>query len=146
MPLLLGETYPDTVMRGTYRIDIHHQTDNGITFKYLDGRCETFYGKGTGAVYGNWREEMGLSGDCAKFYSLPFSVLVQERYANFIPVGRMLNADEGAFGALRVMVNLNQLGEAAGIAAALCAQGGDVRTLDGAAVGRLSEEDGKSHL
>ena len=31
----------------------------------------------------------------------------------------MLNADEGAFGALRVMVNLNQLGEAAGVAAYL---------------------------
>ena len=30
----------------------------------------------------------------------------------------MVNADEGAFGALRVMVNLNQLGEAAGVAAA----------------------------
>lgn len=135
MPLLLGETYPDTVMRGTYRVDIHHQTDNGITFKYLDGTYETFFGKGTREVRGNWREEMGLTGDYAKFYSLPFRILVQEKYANFIPVGRMLNADEGAFGALRVMVNLNQLGEAAGIAAALCADtDGDVRTLDGALV------------
>jgi hypothetical protein len=44
----------------------------------------------------------------------------------------MLNADDGAVGALRVMVNLNQLGEAAGVAAALCADGGeDVRTIDG---------------
>lgn len=32
----------------------------------------------------------------------------------------MLHADEGAFGALRVMVNLNQMGEAAGIAAYCC--------------------------
>ena len=32
----------------------------------------------------------------------------------------MLHTDEGAFGALRVMVNLNQLGEAASVAAYLC--------------------------
>ena len=33
--------------------------------------------------------------------------------------GRMLDADEAAFGAVRVMVNLNQTGEAAGVAAYL---------------------------
>jgi hypothetical protein len=31
----------------------------------------------------------------------------------------MVAADTGAFGALRVMINLNQLGEAAGVAAVL---------------------------
>ena len=31
----------------------------------------------------------------------------------------MINADIGSFGALRVMVNLNQIGEAAGVAAYL---------------------------
>lgn len=137
-PLMLGQDYEDTVMRGTYRVDIHHQTDNGITFKYLNGRTETFYGKGTGAVYGNWREEMGISGDYAKYYNVPFSILVQERFANFIAAGRMLNADEGAFGALRVMVNLNQLGEAAGVAAALSSdRGTDVRALDGKEVRKI---------
>ena len=44
---------------------------------------------------------------------------ILEKISNLIPVGRMLNADRGAFGALRVMVNLNQLGEAAGVAAYL---------------------------
>ncbi len=33
--------------------------------------------------------------------------------------GRMLDADEGAFGAVRVMVNTNQMGETAGVAAYL---------------------------
>ena len=33
--------------------------------------------------------------------------------------GRMIDADEGSFGAVRVMVNCNQMGEAAGVAAAL---------------------------
>lgn len=32
----------------------------------------------------------------------------------------MIDADRKAFGALRVMVNLNQCGEAAGVAASLC--------------------------
>ena len=44
-------------------------------------------------------------------------MLIPKNADNLLPVGRMLNADDGAFGALRVMVNLNQLGEAAGVAA-----------------------------
>jgi hypothetical protein len=34
-----------------------------------------------------------------------------------ISAGRMLDADPEAFGGIRVMVNLNQTGEAAGVAA-----------------------------
>jgi hypothetical protein len=49
---------------------------------------------------------------------VPYEILVN-RYDNFIAAGRMINADGGAFGALRVMVNLNQMGEAAGVAAYL---------------------------
>lgn len=120
--LLLGTAYDDTVMRGTYRVDIHHQNDNGITFKYLDGRTETFYGKGNESVRGNWRENEGIITPPTHFYQVPFDILVQDKVHNLIPVGRMLNADEGAFGALRVMVNLNQLGEAAGVAAYLSLQ------------------------
>lgn len=117
--LLLGVSYEDTIMRGTYRVDVHHQNDNGITFKYLSGKTETFYGKENRAVYGNWREEMGIVSPPARYYQIPFSILVQESIENLIPVGRMLHADSGAFGALRVMVNLNQMGEAAGVAAYL---------------------------
>lgn len=117
MDLLMGKGYDDTVMRGTYRVDIHHQNDNGITFKYLTGQTVTHYGKSNQTVRGNWREEAGITGPYAKFYQIPFAILVQEQISNLIPVGRMVNADEGAFGAIRVMVNLNQLGEAAGVAA-----------------------------
>ena len=117
--LLLGTSYEDTVMRGTYSIDIHHQNDNGITFKYLDGRVVTHYGKTNKCIVSNWMEEMGITKEPAPYYQVPFRILVQEKIKNLIPVGRMLNADRGAFGALRVMVNLNQLGEAAGIAACL---------------------------
>lgn len=117
--LLLGKRYDAPILQGTYRIDIHHSKDMGITFRYLDGREETFYGKNTRSVTSNWRQRMGVSGKAATYYQVPFDLLVVRQYENFIPVGRMLNADEGAFGALRVMVNLNQLGEAAGVAAYL---------------------------
>lgn len=117
--LLLGKRYDAPVMNGTYRVDIHHSEDMGITFRYLDGREETFYGKNTRKVTDNWRKRQNISGEPAKYYQLPFDTLVVLEYDNFIPVGRMINADEEAFGALRVMVNLNQLGEAAGVAAYL---------------------------
>ena len=133
--LLLGKGYEDTVMRGTYRVDIHHQHDNGITFKYLTGLTETIYGKSERRVFGNWRQESGITGDYAKYYQIPFRILVQQQVPNLIPVGRMLNADPGAFGALRVMVNLNQLGEAAGVAAFMALdQQKPVSELDGKAV------------
>ena len=115
--LLMGKSYEDTIMRGTYRVDIHHQNDHGITFKYLDGRTISFYGKGNEAVYGNWMKDAGIEMSPAPYYQIPFRILQQNKIGNLIPVGRMLNADDGAFGALRVMVNLNQLGEAAGVAA-----------------------------
>ena len=57
----------------------------------------------------------------------------------------MVNADTGAFGALRVMVNLNQLGEAAGVAAALCLeQGKPMRELDGRSVSRELRKGGSA--
>lgn len=141
--LLLGRQYDNTIMKGTYRLDVHHQHDNGITFKYLDGRTETIYGKDTRTVLGNWRKEAGLTGPSALYYSLPWEALVQEKYDNLILAGRMIDADESAFGAIRVMVNLNQLGEAAGTAAALCVdQGTAVQQLDGTLVCKTLRQGG----
>ncbi len=117
--LLLGKAYEDAVLYGSYRVDVHHQNDNGITFKYLTGETVTYYGKGSTSVYGNWREDKGISEPYAKYYQVPFGILQQDKIRNLIPVGRMIHADSGSFGALRVMVNLNQLGEAAGVAAYL---------------------------
>lgn len=143
--LLTGRQYDTTVMKGTYRIDVHHQHDNGITFMYLNGATETFYGKSGEAVKGNWRDDLSISGDYKKYYCVPFEILVQEKYANFIAVGRMINADSAAFGALRVMVNLNQLGEAAGVAAAICVDGGmPIQQVDGKKVRELLNIGGSS--
>lgn len=137
--LLLGKAYEDTVMRGTYRVDIHHHDDNGITFKYLTGATVTYYGKSNPPIRGNWREEAGITTPYAPYYQIPFDIMVQEKISNLIPVGRMVNADEGAFGAIRVMVNLNQLGEAAGIAAWLSLQ-------ENKPVSQLSGKTVRNHL
>ena len=53
------------------------------------------------------------------YYHIPFKTLVHRKVSNLIMPGRLIHADADAFGAVRVMVNLNQIGEAAGVAAAL---------------------------
>lgn len=143
--LLTGERYAAPVLNGTYPVDVHHHDDGGISFKRLDGSRTTIWGKGTRTETGNWREEAGLTGPPATYYQVPFDVLVGERFGNFIAAGRMVNADAGAFGALRVMVNLNQLGEAAGTAAALCLERGTtVQELDGTFVTEALRKGGSA--
>lgn len=145
MALLLGGRYAAPILNGTYRVDIHHSDNMGITFRYLDGNEVICYGKNTQRIKGNWREREHIQGEPAKFYQLPFDSLVQEQYNNFIAVGRMLNADEDAFGALRVMVNLNQLGEAAGVAAYLCVHAEkEIYALNGQAVTEKLREGGSA--
>lgn len=94
-------------MKGSYRVDVHHNDKGAITFKYLDGTRITNFGACGKKDVGNWRDEEGIGGRPATHYEAPFRILVQDKISNLVPVGRMLNADEGAFGAIRVMVNLN---------------------------------------
>ena len=143
--LLLGKRYEDAILQGTYRTDIHHPNDNGITFKELDGSLDIEYGKGGKHIKGNWRKDMGLDDNYARFYQIPFSTLVLEKWQNVIPAGRMVNADEGAFGALRVMINTNQMGEAAGTACALCLdQNVTMQQLDGKRVREALRKGGSA--
>ncbi len=140
--LLTGARYEDAVLNGTYRVDMH-DLDGTVTFKYLDGSAIRMVGAERQSVEWNWREQAGLTGEPARYYQVPFRVLVQERYANFIAAGRMLNADVQAFGALRVMVNLNQLGEAAGVAAFQCLHTGQtVQQVSGVEVRNLLRAGG----
>jgi hypothetical protein len=44
-----------------------------------------------------------------------------DKAPNTVLAGRTISADRGAFGGIRVMVNLNQTGEAAGVTASLAA-------------------------
>lgn len=141
--LLTGREFDDAILHGTYRIDIHHQDDNGITFKYLDGTVRTEYGKGTKTIISDWKKETGYTGPVKHWYSVPFRALVQNQVKNFIQAGRMINADNSAFGALRVMVNCNQLGEAAGVAASLCVDDNiPIFTLNGKEVQKKLNDGG----
>lgn len=137
LDLLLGKSYDDTVLQGTYNIDIHCAYGKGIIFKLFDGTIHYLDPTCNHSTYGNWRQEYGIDEEypIATYYQLPFSNLVNEQYRNFIAAGRMIHADIGSFGALRVMVNLNQLGEAAGVAAYLsCHQSISLQDLDGVQV------------
>lgn len=140
--LLSGKEYEDTVLKGTYRIDTHDEKGD-IVHMYLDGTAMSMSGAQRKTVVWNWREEKGISGDAPKYYTVPFRLLVQNEFDNIITAGRMLNADREAFGALRVMVNLNQLGEAAGTAAFIsCNDSLKVSEIDGREVRRKMREAG----
>lgn len=85
--------FPDAIANGTYHIDVHNPTTGKFEFKEPRG----------------------------DFYQIPLSTMVTHRAPNIVLAGRMISTDRGAFGGVRVMVNLNQVGEAAGVAASLAA-------------------------
>jgi len=103
--LLTGKRFPDAIGNGTYHIDVHSATGAGVKFRELN--------------------------DDAMFYQIPYASLVPRAAKNVLVAGRSLDADEQAFGAVRVMVNCNQTGQAAGVAAWLALDSGtDVAAVD----------------
>ena len=68
-----------------------------------------------------WRAEGTPSPAC---YSIPYRAIVPVGSENVLCAGRMLDCSRDAYGALRVMVNCNQMGEAAGLAAAKAVKSG----------------------
>ena len=114
--VLTGREFKDVIAQGTYRIDIHE--GKGITLRYLDGREEKMVqNPANGSVetkWTRWRPE----GKNPKCYQIPYRSIVPVGSENVLCAGRMLDASRDAYGALRVMVNCNQMGEAAGRAAA----------------------------
>ena len=103
--LLAGKRFPDAIANGTYHIDVHNARGAGVKFRELN---------------------KGVS-----FYQIPYSSLVPRGAKNVLIAGRSIDADEQAFGAVRVMVNCNQMGQAAGVAAWLALDtGADVDAVD----------------
>lgn len=111
--VLEGNRFPDAIANGSYRVDIHHSGRPGLTFRYLDGR-EVYAAPGEPNQNGRWREERA---EDPTFYQIPYRSLVPKNALNVLAAGRLIDADQGAYGAVRVMVNCNQTGEAAGTAA-----------------------------
>ena len=125
--VLEGVRFPDAVANGSYRVDVHHSNRAGITFRYLDG-TEIYSAPDQPWVKGRWREARPIN---PTFYQIPYRSLVPRGAKNVLVAGRLIDADRGAYGAIRVMVNCNQTGEAAGLACALALDaGGDVAEVD----------------
>jgi len=138
--VLNGRRFDDAVANGSYRVDIHHADGPGITFRYLDGTEFVIEERGLPGRSGRWRDPLP---EDPVFYQIPFRALLQERIPNLMLAGRMLDADKTAFSAVRVMVNMNQTGEAAGAACALALREGcDVQAIDPAALRTLLAEGG----
>ncbi|MFW6154718.1 MAG: FAD-dependent oxidoreductase [Planctomycetota bacterium] len=132
--LLTGVHFDDAIANGSYRVDVHHSDKPGLTFRYLDGR-EIYVVPGRPSVEGRWRESIDAD---PTFYQIPYRSLVPRGAVNVLATGRLIDADRGAYGAVRVMVNCNQTGQAAGAAAALAIRNGcgvgdvDARDIRGA--------------
>ncbi len=119
--VLRGRRFGDAIARGSYRVDIHEGT--GITFRYLDGTEVRTTARPDGSmkhVKGRW---LPKGEKTATWYEIPYRALVPKGSENIIAAGRMIDCERDAYGALRVMVNCNQMGEAAGLAAARAVEG-----------------------
>lgn len=111
--LLSGLSFPDAIARGTYPVDVH--SPEGTFLHYLDG-SEEIIGRDGSQTWQRWRAK---SPENPPYYQIPYRSLVPEGSENLLVAGRLIDADREAFGAIRVMVNMNQTGEAAGVAACL---------------------------
>jgi hypothetical protein len=113
--VLHGTRFPDAIANGSYPVDIHHSDKPGITFRYLDG-SERYVPPRGEVSPGRWRER---SEENPTFYQIPYRSLIPKGTSNVLVAGRLVGVDKGAYGAIRVMINCNQTGEAAGVGAAL---------------------------
>jgi len=116
--VLHGTSFPDAIACGTYPVDVH--SPEGTLLRYLDGREDVLARDGS-FIQRRWREK---SAENPPHYEIPYRCLVPEKAENLLVAGRLIDADREAYGAIRVMVNMNQTGEAAGAAAWLALETG----------------------
>lgn len=130
--VLHGRRFDDAIANGSYRVDVHHQDKPGITLQYLDG-TQRYTQPGRPPVDSRWRPE---TAENPTFYQVPLrSLIPQGPYRNLVVAGRMFDADPIAHAAVRVMVNMNQTGEAAGtLAYHVLDQNAATETIDAAVV------------
>ena len=105
-----GYRYEDSISRGAHPIDIHATKGSSQVTHFLEQ-----------AAY------------------VPYRALIANDYPNLLVAGRCLSADRKAFASMRVQASCMGTGQAAGVAAAMCAKVGcSVQSVDiGALVERL---------
>ena len=109
--LLYGKPFEDAIGYCAYPIDIHTPGEPTRLF-YLDGTMSL--GSPLRTELGKWRKDDGKT---PAYWQIPYRSMLPEGIDNLLICGRAMDAEKGAFGALRVMISLNQTGEAAGVAA-----------------------------
>ena len=99
-------TFPDEIARNSYYIDVHGRIKPQPGQQELTGSAkEAHYGKG-------------------ESHGIPYRCLTPQGMSNLLVAGRCISADRAMLGSVRVMPNCFTTGEAAGLAAALCARDG----------------------
>ncbi len=102
--LVACKDFEDTIALGCYDIDIHNPTGTG-TYIYK------------------------FQGD--DYYKIPYRCLLPKEYDNMLVAGRCLSADHAAHSSVRIIPICANMGEAAGIAAAVCKKDGtNAHTVD----------------
>ena len=136
-----GKHFDDAIAYGSYPSDIHYSDSGNVSYFYLDGVRED-RGDTPGESY--WKE---TDRDKVTYWQIPLRSLIPPAYDNLLVCGRAIDADEGAFGAVRVMISLNQTGEAAGVAAFEAFRTGTaVQDISASAVRKLMKDGGSIML
>ena len=121
-----GKAFDDALGYCAYPVDVHIP-QMPTTFRYLDGweRHSTPSGE---IEEVRWRED---AGEHPHYWQIPYRAILPEKIPNLMICGRCIDADKDAHGALRVMISLNQTGEAAGVACyEALTSGKSVQTID----------------
>ena len=117
--LRAGRRFDDAVARGVFYLDGHKPDDDKRTYILTKGEMQV------------------------PPYQIPFRSLIARDGKNLLAAGRCFSADQLALSSARVSTTCSMTGQAAGIAAALCAERNcDPRDLDPADVRRIVEQRG----
>lgn len=129
----VGEKFTDSILSSSYPMDIHYPDRKGVVMRYLNGTEKIMTREKT--TIGKWKEYNDCYPQC---WHAPYRMLLLPEYKNVILAGRMIHCEHGAYSAVRVRINLNQIGEAAGVGAALAVKNQcDVKSID---IVRLQKE------
>ena len=97
--ILEGRTFPDTIARGCYPVDIHE----------VDG------------IWGSKAQKEGEWVDLSRPYNIPLRCLTPREGRNLLVAGRCISATHEALGSVRIQPTCMATGQAAGTAASLMA-------------------------
>lgn len=139
-----GRKFTDAVARGSWWIDIHCPLGHTYPVHLCVRTCPRqekcpFWRAEHDRMYADQKATEAPQGD---WYDIPYGCLVPKTGANLLVAGRSISATHEAMAGARVMGTCMAIGEAAGVAAAMAAQGDGVAgNVDVAALrGKLTEQ------